>query len=123
MIRSRVCTLHSFPHRANLFGDVDRRRTPRDAPTTSHTTQFPKLVHPGRQLVRHPLAVTRFGRITDTSTVNVRKIQSEARIPPAPALGALARDVCDILHRSAEACGAGHRAIRAAQAASSEFVP
>ena len=55
MFFSTVCLLNG----ADLFRDVNAYGTPRDAPATTNTARGSKLIDPGSQFVRHPLAVAR----------------------------------------------------------------
>ena len=49
----------ALPDRARLLGDVDPHRAPGDAAAAAHAARAAELVDPGRELVRHPLAVAR----------------------------------------------------------------
>src|SRR4051812_19777035 len=106
-----------FSYSARLFCNVYAHRAPGDAAPATHAARSAKLVLPGGELMRHPLAVARLGARPRAPTMHVRKVHREARVPFAPPLGALARQVGHVLNRSAETCGADHRAVAACQAA------
>ena len=117
----RVCACLSLPacrgfalaNGAHFFRNVDPNGTPGDTAATAYTPGRAELVDPACQLVRHPLAVTRLGGGPHAATGDVREIHGEARIPPAPALGAFTRQVGRIFDGGAEAGGADHRAVSA----------
>src|SRR3954447_25377227 len=89
--------------RRHLLGDVDRDRAPRDAAPAADAAGRAELVDPGRQLVRHPLAVARAAGAAHAPAVHVRVLEREARVPHARALRLLAGQVGRVLDRGAEA--------------------
>src|SRR4030095_3357742 len=91
-----------FTDGARLFGDVNSHRAPRDASPAADAARSSELVYPRRQFVRHPLPVARPRRRAHAAAVNVGEIHREARIPPAPSLGMLARQIRHVFHGSAE---------------------
>src|SRR6266540_1282854 len=109
--------------RGDLLGEVDPHRTPGDAAPAADTSGGSELVDPGRQLVREPLPVARARGGTHAAAVEVRVLEREARVPPAPALGALARQVGDVLDGRAEARGAYQRAVGTRETARRHVVP
>src|SRR5262245_33037210 len=54
-----------------LFGDVDRDRTPGDAAPASNAARGTKLIDPGGQLVRQPLAIASRRRGAHTTALDV----------------------------------------------------
>ncbi len=62
---------------ADLLGNINAYRTPRDAAAAAHTPRAAKLVNPGSQLVGHPLPVSRLGGAANTAAVNVREVLRE----------------------------------------------
>src|SRR5512144_3277541 len=105
--------LVGFPDRARLFGDVDADRTPGDAAPAAHAARAVELIEPGRELVRHPLAVARAGGPAHRAAVDVRVVHREAGVPVLVALDVRAVEVGDVLDRRAEARRAHHRAVAA----------
>src|SRR6266508_4752012 len=110
-------------NRGDLLGEVDPHRTPGDAAPAADASGGSELVDPGRQLVREPLPVARARRGTHAAAVEVRVLEREARVPPAPALGALARQVGDVLDGRAEARWAYQGAVGTRETARRHVVP
>src|SRR6516164_9864320 len=71
----------------SFLGDIDPDRAPGDAATTADATGAAELIDPVGQLVSHPLAVARSGRLPHAAAVNVGKIQGKTGIPATHALG------------------------------------
>src|SRR3954463_6889103 len=125
---SEITSIAASPHVGRayggcLLGDVDRHRAPRDAAPAPDAPRAAELVDPGRQLVRHPLAVARLARAAHAATVDVGVLKREAGVPLAHALGLRAREVGRVLDRCAEARRADHRAVAAGEAAVGDLVP
>src|SRR3954469_22364403 len=95
-----VCT-----DRRRLLGDVDRHRAPGDAAPAADAAGRAELVDPGRELVRHPLAVARARGAPYPAAVHVGVLEREARFPHARALARLAGEIGHILDRRAKAGG------------------
>src|SRR6266542_2577499 len=112
-----------FANGPRLFGDVNSHRAPRDAASAADAARSSELIDPRRQFVRHPLPVARPRRRAHAASVNVGEIHREARIPSAPPLGVLARQIRHVFHSRAETGRADHRAIGAGQAARGDVVP
>src|SRR5450631_742700 len=112
-----------FPDGANLLGDINAHRAPGDATAAAHAARTAKLVHPGGELVGHPLPVPRLGGAANTAAVNVREILRETGVPFAPALGMRAGDIADIVHDGAEAGRTDHSAVGASEATLGDVVP
>src|SRR3954466_14639723 len=87
-----VCT-----DRRRLLGDVDRYRAPGDAAPATDAPGRAELVDPGRELVRHPLAVARTAGAADAAAVHVGVLEREARVPQPRAVGLLAGQVGRVL--------------------------
>src|SRR5579884_2141562 len=109
--------------RADFLGDVDPDGAPGDAAPAAHAARRAELVDPGREFVRHPLAVARLGGVPHVAAVDVREVHGEARVPPPPPLRVFAGEVGRVLDRAAEAGGAHHRAVRAGEAPGGDMVP
>src|SRR3569833_932070 len=107
----------------HLFGDVDTDRAPGDAAPAAVAAGGAELIDPARELVGHPLAITRTGALPDTAAMDVAVLQSETGIPGPHPLGAGARKIAVVLDRGAEAGRADHGAVAAAQAALGDLVP
>src|SRR5262245_61315232 len=126
LLRLRACSpsfVSGFANGQRLFGDVNSHRTPCDAPPAADASRSSELVYPRRQFVRHPLPVARPRRRAHAAAVNVSEIHREARVPPAPSLGMLARQIRHVFHGRAETGRANHRAIGAGQTARGNIVP
>src|SRR5450759_987649 len=119
----RIARELAVADRPCLLGDVDADRAPGDAATAADAAGAAELVDPGRELVRHPLAVARARGAADRAPVDVRVVDREARVPALVALDVLAGEVGDVLDRRAEARRADHRAVAARQAALGDLVP
>src|SRR5512144_362650 len=109
--------------RCRFFGDVDADRAPRDAPPTADTAGDPELIDPVRELVGHPLAITRADLPAHATAVNVGMAECEAGIPTLNALRNPAGKVGDIVNDEAEAGGADERAVAAGEAAFGHLSP
>src|SRR3954452_2139225 len=83
--------------RPRLLGDVDRHRAPGDAAPATDAPGRAELVDPGRELVGHPLAVTRAGRAAHAAAVHVRMVEREARVPEACAFARVSGQVGGVL--------------------------
>src|SRR5215471_2193624 len=112
-----------LPDGAHLFGDVDGHRAPGNAAPTAHAARSAKLIDPGGELMRHPLAIPRSGRGANAPTVDVGKVHGEARIPFLPPLRSLTRQIGHILDRGAETRRANHGAVGAGKASCRYVVP
>src|ERR1039457_5234963 len=112
-----------LPYGGDLLGNVDAHRAPGNASSAADAARGPELVDPGSQLVRHPLPIAGLARGADAASMNVGKAQSEAGVPTAPTLRAISGHVTHVFHRAAEARGANHGAVGAAQAPISDLVP
>ena len=73
--------------------------------------------------MRHPLAVARPHRRPDAASMNVGKGLRETGVPLAPALRMRPGDIAGVLDNGAEACGAHHGAVRAAQTPCGDVIP
>src|SRR6188472_2016437 len=89
--------------RRRLLGDVDRHRTPGDAPATADAAGGPELVDPGGELVGHPLAVARARRVPDAAAMDVGMVEREAGVEQPHTLGFLTGEIGDVLDGVAEA--------------------
>src|SRR5512132_3280418 len=107
----------------DLFRHVDPRRAPCDAAPATDASVRAELVDPGRELVHQPLAVASPHAGPDAAAVDVGELVRETGIPPPPPLDEVPRQVRAVLDGVAEAGGAGHRAVRAGEAALRDFVP
>ncbi len=105
-----------LPQSLRLFGNVDPNGTPGNAPAAADAAGFAELFVPGAELVQQPLAVARGRGFADDATVDVGKLAGEAGIPTLPASGVIPGQTGGILDVRAEAGGANHGAIAAAQA-------
>src|SRR5208337_364655 len=112
-----------FPDGANLLCDINAHRAPGDATAATHAARAAKLVHPGGQLVGHPLPVARLGGAADTAAVNVGKILRKTGVPFSPALGVRAGHIANLLHGRAEAGRTDHGAIGASETTLGDVVP
>src|SRR5262245_345580 len=106
------CTV-GLPDSTDFLCDVDTHRTPRDAASATHTARGLKLIDPGREFMRHPLAVARESRGTHGTSVDIRMRRSETGVPPPPALRMVARKIRYFFDSAAEARRANHCAVRA----------
>src|SRR5689334_22897007 len=68
--------------RADLFGDIDANRAPRNAAAATDAARGAELLDPACQLVRHPLPVARARRRPHCAAVDVGEVLREAGIPP-----------------------------------------
>src|SRR4051812_49871324 len=109
--------------RCHLLGDVDGHRAPGDTAPAAHATGGPELVDPGRELLGHPLAIARAGRLAHAAAVHVGVFEREARVPDPRALAHVTRQVGHVLDARAEAGGTHHRAVAAAHEALRDRVP
>src|SRR4029077_8845531 len=109
--------------RRRFLGDVDRHRTPGDAAPTADAAGGPELVDPGRQLVRHPLAVARARRVADAAAVNVGMVEREAGVEEPYALGLLTGEIGHVFNGVAETGRADQGAVSAGEAALGDLVP
>src|SRR5579885_3522239 len=98
------CTV-GLPYGADFLCDIDPYRTPCNTTAASHTAGRLKLIDPCRQLMRHPLPVTGKSRWPHRTSMDVRMIGGETRVPAAPPLGMIAGEIVHLFHRAAEARG------------------
>ena len=73
--------------------------------------------------MRQPLAVARANIRADMTSMHVRKIRVEARIPYPHAFSIFTAQVADISNIAAKTCWAHHRAVRAREASLGEIFP
>lgn len=122
-VPSPSCGSVATTNRRNFGCQVDADRALGDAASAAHAPGGAELVDPGCQLVDQPLPILRAGRRPNTSTVDVRVLQRETRIPPSPSLRRLTSEVCHILYGGTEAGRTDQRAVRTAQASTCHIVP
>lgn len=113
----------SLSKSTQLLGEIDPDRAPRDAPAAADAARLPELVVPRPELVGEPVPISRSDTRANDAGGEIRKLEREARVPPAPPFGVVAREVGHILDGRAEARRADHRAIGATKAALADIEP
>src|SRR3954453_14835203 len=101
--------------RADLFGDIDANRAPRDAAAAADAAGCAELFDPACQFVGHPLPVARARRGPHRTAMDVGEILREAGIPAPRPLGR-PRQFVGVGDGGAEAGRADLRAVAAGQA-------
>src|SRR5579872_5616827 len=120
-----VCTVTAILHLngGNLCGDVNAHGAPGDAAAAADTARAAELIPPGRELVRHPLAVAGARGRVDAPSVDVRMGSGEAGVPPARPFGCFPGEVGCVLDGGAETGGTDHGAVAARQTAFGDLLP